>query len=161
MATLFETRREQMFPKLTAAQIERLKPHGRIIRTTAGQVLSEAGQGHRDMQVVLSGVLETTRPGHAGRDAHHRVAPGEFTGEMSTLRGLGGFTRVRVIEAGEILSIRESELRTIVQTDSEIMEIFMRAFILRRMGLVSRSRAAMSSSSAPQLRPGRCGWCSF
>src|SRR4051812_26580343 len=137
MATLFETRREQMFPKLTAEQIERLKPHGRVIRTKAGQVLSEAGQGHRDMQVVLSGSLETTRPGMQGETPITRVAPGEFTGEMSTLRGLGGFTRGRVAEAGEILSISESELRTIVQTDSEIMEIFMRAFILRRMGLIS------------------------
>ena len=138
MATLFETRREQMFPKLTAEQIERLKPHGRVIRTTAGQVLSEAGQGHRDMQVVLSGALETTRPGIQGETPITVATPGDFTGEMSTLRGLGGFTRVRVLEAGEILSIPESQLRTIVQTDSEIMEIFMRAFILRRMGLVSQ-----------------------
>jgi len=137
MATLFETRREQMFPKLTAEQIERLKPHGRVIRTTAGQVLSEAGQGHRDMQVVLSGSLQITRPGMQGETPITVETPGDFTGEMSTLRGLGGFTRVRVVEPGEVLSISESQLREIVQTDSEIMEIFMRAFILRRMGLIS------------------------
>ena len=137
MATLFETRREQMFPKLTAEQIERLKPHGRVICTTAGQVLSEAGQGHRDMQVVLSGSLQITRPGMQGETPITVETPGDFTGEMSTLRGLGGFTRVRVVEPGEVLSISESQLREIVQTDSEIMEIFMRAFILRRMGLIS------------------------
>ncbi len=44
---------------------------------------------------------------------------------------------MRVAEAGEILAISEPELRTVVQTDSEIMEIFMRAFILRRMGLIA------------------------
>jgi len=137
MANLFETRREQMFPKLTGEQIARLKRHGRIIPTTAGQVLSEAGQGHRDMQIVLSGSLQTTLPGIEGETPITIATPGDFTGEMSTLRGLGGFTRVRVVEAGEILAISESELRTIVQTDSEIMEIFMRAFILRRMGLVA------------------------
>jgi thioredoxin reductase (NADPH) len=137
MATLFETRREQMFPKLTAEQIERLKPHGRVIRTIAGQVLSEAGQGHRDMHVVLSGSLQITLPGLQGETPITVETPGDFTGEMSTLRGLGGFTRVRVAEPGEILSISESQLREIVQTDSEIMEIFMRAFILRRMGLIS------------------------
>jgi len=137
MATLFETRREQMFPKLTAEQIERLKPHGRVICTTAGQVLSEAGQGHRDMQVVLSGSLQITLPGMQGETPITVATPGDFTGEMSTLRGLGGFTRVLVTEPGEILSISESQLREIVQTDSEIMEIFMRAFILRRMGLIS------------------------
>jgi thioredoxin reductase (NADPH) len=111
MATLFETRREQMFPKLTAEQIERLRPHGRVIRTTVGQVLFEAGQAHRDMLVVLSGALETTRPGIQGETPITRVTPGDFTGEMSTLRGLGGFTRVRVVGAGEVLSISESELR--------------------------------------------------
>jgi thioredoxin reductase (NADPH) len=137
MATLYETRREQMFPKLTAEQIARLKPHGRIIRTTAGQVLSEAGEGHRDMHVVLAGSLEITRPGMQGEMRITVETAGDFTGEMSTLRGLGGFTRLQVLEAGEILAINESELRTIVQTDSEIMEILMRAFILRRMGLVS------------------------
>jgi thioredoxin reductase (NADPH) len=137
MATLYESRREQMFPKLTAQQIARLEPHGRRIRTTAGQVLSEAGEGHRDLHVVLSGSLEILRPGMQGEVPITVAVPGDFTGEMSTLRGLGGFTRVRVAEAGEILAISESQLRTVVQTDSEIMEIFMRAFILRRMGLIS------------------------
>src|SRR5262249_33163899 len=116
MASLFESRREQMFPKLTPGQIARLEPHGRRIRTTAGQVLSEPGQGHRDLYVVLSGSLEILRPGLSGELPITVEVAGEFTGEMSTLRGLGGFTRVRVREAGEILAITESQLRTIVQT---------------------------------------------
>jgi len=141
MATLYESRREQMFPKLTAPQIARLQRHGRTIRTTAGQVLSEAGEGHRDLYVVLSGSLQIVRPGLQGEDPITIEVAGDFTGEMSTLRGLGGFTRVRVCEAGEVLAISESELRTLVQTDPEIMEIFMRAFILRRMGLIAADQA--------------------
>jgi thioredoxin reductase (NADPH) len=141
MASLYESRREQMFPKLTAQQIARLEPHGRKIRTAAGQVLSEAGQGHRDLYVVLSGSLQIVRPGLQGDEPITIEVAGDFTGEMSTLRGLGGFTRVRVCEAGEVLAIGESELRTVVQTDPEIMEIFMRAFILRRMGLIASDQA--------------------
>jgi hypothetical protein len=53
MASLYETRREQMFPKLTAAQIARLERHGRRYRTTAGQLLSEAGSEHRDMRAFI------------------------------------------------------------------------------------------------------------
>jgi thioredoxin reductase (NADPH) len=64
MANLYESRREQMFPKLTAEQIARLERHGRRIRTTAGQVLSESGSSHRDLNVVLSGSLEIKRTGH-------------------------------------------------------------------------------------------------
>ncbi len=140
MASLIESRREQMFPKLTARQITRLSTHGRRIRTNAGEVLSETGQAHRDLYVVLSGSLEIARPGPTGEDPITVEVPGDFTGEMSTLRGLGGFTRVRVREAGEVLAISESELRTVVQTDPEIMEIFMRAFILRRMGLIAQDQ---------------------
>jgi thioredoxin reductase (NADPH) len=141
MPSLYESRREQMFPKLTAAQIDRLKAHGRIIATTAGQLLSEAGESHRDLYVVLSGSLEITRPGLRTEAPIAIEVAGDFTGEMSTLRGLGGFSRVRVHEAGEILAISESALRTIVETDPEIMEIFMRAFILRRMGLIESEQS--------------------
>jgi len=141
MASLFESRREQMFPKLTAQQIARLERHGRKIRTTAGQVLQEAGEGHRDLYVVLSGSLEIVRPGPQGELPITVEVAGDFTGEMSTLRGLAGFTRVAVREAGEVLAIGEAEVRTLVQTDSEIMEIFMRAFILRRMGLIAADQA--------------------
>ena len=38
---LYEKRREQMFPRLTKAQIARLEPHGTRIPTTVGQVLIE------------------------------------------------------------------------------------------------------------------------
>ena len=137
MARLYESRREQMFPKLTAPQIARLERHGRRIRTTSGQVLTDVGGGHRDLYVVLSGSLQIVRPGLQGEDPITTAVAGDFTGEISTLRGLGGFARVRVCEAGEVLAIGDSELRTLVQTDSEIMEIFMRAFILRRMGLIA------------------------
>jgi thioredoxin reductase (NADPH) len=154
MATLYESRREQMFPKLTVEQIARLEPHGRRICTTAGQVLSEAGEGHRDLQVVLSGSLEILRPGMQGEVPITVAVPGDFTGEMSTLRGLGGFTRVRVAEAGELLAITESQLRTVVQTDSEIMEIFMRAFILRRMGLIAAEQGGDVILVGSTLSPG-------
>jgi len=45
--------------------------------------------------------------------------------------------RMRVREAGEVLAIDEAHLRTIVQTDSELSELFMRAFILRRVMLIT------------------------
>jgi thioredoxin reductase (NADPH) len=156
MATLYESRREQMFPKLTAEQIARLEPHGTRIRTTAGQVLSEAGESHRDLHVILSGSLEVARPGLDGEELITVEGAGEFTGEINTLRGLGAFTRLRVREAGEILAIHDEELRTIVQTDYELSELFMRAFILRRMGLLQSEQGDIilvgSTRSSATLR---------
>lgn len=44
---------------------------------------------------------------------------------------------MRVREAGEVLAIDDAHLRTIVQTDSELSELFMRAYILRRAALMT------------------------
>lgn len=133
---LYEKRSEQMFPRLTKAQIARLEPHGTRLQTTAGQVLIEPGNHERKMIVVLAGSLQVTVPG-VEEQVIRPLGPGDFAGEMSTLRGVPGFVRVEVLEAGEVLIVTDSDLRLVVQTDAELSEIFMRAFILRRMGLIS------------------------
>jgi thioredoxin reductase (NADPH) len=64
--------------------------------------------------------------------------------------------RMRVRETGEVLAIDEAHLRTIVQTDSELSELFMRAFILRRVMLITSQTSDVillgSSHSAGTLR---------
>ncbi len=81
---------------------------------------------------------------------------GSFTGEMSTLQGVGSLVRSRVREAGEILVITEDRLRTIIRTDADLSELFMRAFILRRVGLLASHAGDVillgSSHSAGTLR---------
>ena len=153
---LLERRREQVFPKLTPAQIARLQAHGTRTDTRTGEVLIEPGERHRKLLVVLSGSLEAALPGMLGEELITVLSPGDFTGEMSTLRGVAGFVRVRVREGGAVLVIDEENLRNVVQTDAELSEILMRAFILRRMGLLASGNSdAMllgSRHSAETLR---------
>jgi thioredoxin reductase (NADPH) len=147
---------EQAFPRLTPAQIARLEPHGKRIRTRRGEILAEPGDRHRLMFVILSGSVEIVRPGLAGEELIVVHTPGHFSGEMSTLRGIASVVRARVREEGEVLAIDGDHLRQLVQTDAELSEIFMRAFILRRVGLIaSRSGDVIlvgSSHSAGTLR---------
>src|ERR1700693_1361645 len=117
-----------MFPKLTPAQFSRLEAHGSKITTHVGEMLAEPGE-RRPMYVVISGSIEVLQVGITGEVLVVLHVPGSFSGEMSTLRGSGGVVRMRVREAGEILVITEPHLRTIVQTDPELGELFMRAFI--------------------------------
>ncbi|HYJ20050.1 MAG TPA: cyclic nucleotide-binding domain-containing protein, partial [Burkholderiales bacterium] len=138
---LYEKRREQMFPKLTAAQMERLGAIGRRVPTATGAVLVEPGQRHNDLYVVVAGSLDIALPGMRGEEVLTILLPGDFAGEMSTLRGVPGFVHIRVREGGEVLAISEDKLRDLVQTDAEISETFMRAFILRRMGLVASGQS--------------------
>jgi thioredoxin reductase (NADPH) len=153
---VYEKRREQMFPRLDARQLARLEPRGERQKTRAGETLVEPGDDHRKMLVVLSGRLEIFIPGPAGEQSLTELVAGDFAGELSTLRGLAGFSRIRVLEGGEVLAIGEAELRTLVQTDAELSEIVMRAFILRRMGLLDAEQSDVvlvgSRHSANTLR---------
>ena len=155
VSSIIETRRSQVFPRLTDAQISRLEVFGHRMPIRAGEVVVQPGDRGGRTLVILSGSLEVVRPGLLGDLPVTVQGPGEFTGEMSALRGLGGFVRTRVREDGEALVIEHEALRRLVQTDAEISEIFMRAFILRRMALIDSPGAVIligSRHSAETLR---------
>lgn len=155
-ANPFGERREQTFPTLTPAQIARLIPHGKRIAVHKGQILAEPGDRHRNMFVVLSGSIEIVRVTMQGEQLLVVTEPGGFTGEMSTLRGVGSLVRARVRADGEVLAIPDDQLRTVVQTDARLSELFMRAFILRRVALVATQQGDVvligSRHSAGTLR---------
>jgi len=136
MAGPLEGRWAQAFPTLTPAQIARLETHGTRIPTSRGDILVERGERFSKMLIVLSGSLEVVRPGLAGEVPVTVHEPGAFSGEISTLRGTASVVRIRVREPGEILEIDADRLRALVQADAELSELFMRAFILRRVGLI-------------------------
>ena len=129
-------RSAQMFPHLTPLQITRLSAHGRKISTQKNQILAEPGD-HPPMYVVLSGTIEIIQPTLSGEILLVVHTPGSFTGDVGTLRAISAVVRMRVRDAGEVLAIDDAHLRAIVQTDPELSELFMRAFILRRASLVS------------------------
>jgi thioredoxin reductase (NADPH) len=126
-----------MFPTLTPAQVERLKTYGTIRSIRAPEVLVEPGDRHDGIFVVLSGALEVVLVGIAGEEPVTVHVARQFSGEMSALRGAGSPVRMRVRESGEVIAIDLAGLRKLVQSDAELSELFMRAYILRRMGLVA------------------------
>ena len=58
----------EAFPLLTPAQIERLRPHGKLRHVEAGEVLFEPGDSNVPVYVVLSGGLEILQPVPRVRD---------------------------------------------------------------------------------------------
>ncbi|MGO9945386.1 MAG: FAD-dependent oxidoreductase [Steroidobacteraceae bacterium] len=148
-------RSAQMFPQLTAVQIARISAHARKTTIKKGEVLAEPGDRGR-MFVVLSGSIEVLQPTLAGETLVTVHRAGRFSGDVGTLRGIGGVVRLRVRDDGEVLVVEEAQLRDIVQTDSELSELFMRAFILRRVSLITSQSSDVvllgSSHSAGTLR---------
>ena len=132
------TREQRMFPTLTPAQIERIAAHGRRRRVAAGEVLVETGAQRPPFFVVQAGNLEVVRPSETkGEEPVASLPPGQFTGEVNMLSGRRGLVRVRATDAGEVIHVDHDELLALVQTDSELSEVLMRAFILRRVELIA------------------------
>jgi thioredoxin reductase (NADPH) len=135
LATL--SRPERLFPTLTPAQIKRIAAHGRRRAIASGDVLVEVGQRPVPFLVVLSGEMQVLRPS-AGTEAlivTHRA--GQFSGEVTMLTGRRSLARTRVSEPGEVIELDREQLFELIQTDTELSDIFMRAFVLRRLELIA------------------------
>ncbi|HWF46234.1 MAG TPA: FAD-dependent oxidoreductase [Bryobacteraceae bacterium] len=135
---LTASRAEQIFPTLSAAQLQRLAAHGRARSVRAGEVLVELGDKDIPVFVAISGELEVVRPSFTQETLIRIVGPGNFTGEINTLSGRRAFARLRVRQDSEVIQIARDELLALVQTDAELSEIVMRAFILRRAELLAQ-----------------------
>src|SRR3712207_3749834 len=128
---------EQIFPTLTPSQIRRIATHGHMRTMQPGEVLVE--QGDRDVPffVVVSGEVEIVRPSGGVETLIIIHGPGEFTGEVNNLSGRPAVVRMRVIKQGELIELDRQNMLSLLQTDAEIGEVLMRAFILRRVELVT------------------------
>jgi len=129
---------ERLFPRLSPAQIARIATHGRVRRVQSGDVLLDVTDRLARFFVVVSGEIEVVR---VSGDAVERVAvfrPGQFTGEVNLLSGRRALVRIRASESGEVIEVDRDQGLALVQTDSELSEVLMRAFILRRAELIAR-----------------------
>jgi thioredoxin reductase (NADPH) len=124
------------FPTLAGEQIDRIRPLGRVRQVRTGDVLFQPGDVAVPFFVVLSGRMEIVQPALDGERMIARHEPGEFTGEMTMISGQRCLVIGRVTENGEFLELSGDNLRALVAKDSELSEILMRAFILRRMELI-------------------------
>lgn len=130
--------RTQIFPKLTPAQIDRIRPESKVRKVSTGDLLFEPGDTNVPFFVLLSGAMEIIQPTLRGEIEIVSHVPTEFTGEISMISGQRCLVRGRVTEPGEFLELSNDALRALVSRDAELSEIFMRAFILRRIALISR-----------------------
>jgi thioredoxin reductase (NADPH) len=128
--------RTQAFPLLTPAQIDRIRPMGRIRTVHSGEILFEPDDTAVPFFVLLSGRMEIVQPSLNGERPLVKHEPGNFTGEMTMISGQRCLVRGRVTEPGEFLELSAEALRALVAKDAELSEILMRAFILRRLELV-------------------------
>ena len=134
---LTSSRIEKIFPKLTPAQIDRIAAHGRIRSVQPGEVLIEQGDTSVPFFVVITGEVEIVRPFGAYETLVTVHGYGEFTGDVHMLSGRRFLVRARATKTGKVIELDHQQLLGLLQTDAELSDILMRAFILRRVELIA------------------------
>lgn len=129
---------EKVFPTLTPAQMARVAPHGRARKITAGEVLVQPGDPTARFYVVREGEIEILQASDAGERLLAICGPGQFSGEVNMLSGQRSLVRMRASRSGELIEVGRERLLDLVQTDSDLGDLFMRAFILRRVELIAQ-----------------------
>ncbi|HET6565586.1 MAG TPA: cyclic nucleotide-binding domain-containing protein, partial [Xanthomonadales bacterium] len=135
--SISKTTAERMFPVLAPELIERIARHGRQRETQLGEILAESGETCASFFVVISGAVEIAQSSHQGGVVITEHQAGQFTGEVNLISGRPSLLQARVTQPGEVVELKRSELLELVQTDAEVSEVLMRAFILRRVELIA------------------------
>ena len=132
-----ETRRDQIFPTLTAAEIQRLQRFGSNRSYAAGTPLLKAGSPSPGLQVVLSGAARVqSHDKHLSDRALVEHQAGSLVGELTTLSGTAALADVIAITEVNALLIATARLRDLMVEEVELGERIIRALILRRVALL-------------------------
>jgi thioredoxin reductase (NADPH) len=142
--TIVDTRREQMFPVLAPAEVDRIRHFGQVQTYDAGEMLVRTGERGHGLIVILKGAVAVTRRDETEHDlaisTHH---PGSFMGELAQLSGRPALVDARASEPVEALVISPQGLRAVLVAEADLGETIMRALILRRVGLLQMGAGAV------------------
>jgi thioredoxin reductase (NADPH) len=128
----------EMFPVLTTDHVGRLMPYGEVFHFKMGEKILAQGQEELPFLLVLDGALAVDVP---IMDTLRTVAvhrKGQFFGDIGMLTGRRSLVDVRAESDGQLLRIAAREFRQLVRRESGLSEVLMRAFMLRRVALVSQ-----------------------
>jgi thioredoxin reductase (NADPH) len=104
--------------------------------------------------VVISGQVDIVRIACEEETLIGNLGPGQFTGELSTLAGQPAMVCIRVAAPSEVIEIARDQLLRIIQADSELSDVLMRAFLLRRVSIIARhlgDASLVGSNHSPDM----------
>ncbi|WP_199097582.1 FAD-dependent oxidoreductase [Dyella sp. ASV21] len=130
-------RKEQTFPRLSLEMIQRIATYGEEESVPGGTLLFERGQRGVDFFVVLEGLIEIfERDKHGQPNVFTMHAARQFSGEMNLLNRRSIMVSARAAVDSRVIRVHPEAFRRMVGAEADISEIIMRAFILRRVGLI-------------------------
>src|SRR5438105_7603220 len=145
------SRRHQMFPLLTDAEIARIRRFGTVKHFQRGDRLFAVGQPSGGMFVVLEGVVAISQRdglGHVVPIVHQ--GPGHFLAEVGTLSGRPSLVDGHADEDVEALLVPPGQLRALIIAEADLGERLVRALILRRVALIEAGHSGPVLIGQPQ-----------
>jgi len=147
------SRFHQMFPVLSAAEIDRVRRFGEVRQFPAGGLLFQAGEAVPGMYVILSGRVAIVPRDGLGQsvpvaafaqligapvEEMTEVVPGEVMAEIGQLSGRPDLSvfDARAVGDVEAIVVPPEALRTLLVAEAELGERILRALILRRVALI-------------------------
>ena len=138
--SVIKTRGHQLFPVLDPSQIDMAKrfASGPAHDFAPGEIVYDVGERNVPSWLVLKGSIDVVRRDGLNHEAAiTSLGPGQFSGEVSQLAGASTLASARAGPEGcTALPFDAAHVRALMIGSAEIGEIMMRAFILRRVGLI-------------------------
>jgi len=131
-----EARRDQMFPVLEPAEIERLARFGEHKSYAVGARIFTTGEVAPGAFIMLAGRAESSQHRLDRSEPIVTHGPGSFMGELAQLSGRPSLVDAVAVEPIEALVIPPRRLRDLLVEEAELGERIMRALILRRVVLL-------------------------
>lgn len=136
-APFADARRDQTFPILRPAELERLSRFGEPRRFDGGAAIVKAGEPSPGLMLLVAGEVDITQRDELG---HSRpvvtYGPGAFIGELAQLASRPALVDAHATGAVEVVVIPPERLRALMIAEAELGEVIMRALILRRVRLL-------------------------
>jgi thioredoxin reductase (NADPH) len=141
---------DQMFPVLSAAEIDRVRRFGDVRRFRAGELLCRVGKPSPGMHVILSGRVAVIARDALGRSIPKaeiaqmtggaleelEVVPGEVLAELGQLTENPSLIDAQAVDDVEAIVVPPDQLRALLIAEAELGERILRALILRRVLMI-------------------------
>jgi thioredoxin reductase (NADPH) len=131
-----DVRQAQTYPRLNRDMMERIAAYGSEESVPAGTILFERGQRSVDFFVLVEGSIEMFDYDHNQPRVFGTLEPRQFTGELHMFNDRQVLVSGRTSADSRVIRVRRADFRRLTTGEPDISEIVMRAFVLRRMGLI-------------------------
>lgn len=138
-------REAQTFPRLSVDAAQRVANYGVEQGLRKGTMVFERGQRSVDFFLVLDGSIEIFDVDDHGQPKVFTVhGERQFTGELDLFNDRQILVSGRTGTNSRLIRVKRADFRKMLSAEPDIGEIIMRAFILRRVGLIRHAQGGIA-----------------